>query len=58
MHNGELQHGYVHKYENRHWSIKYVNDVPTKRGSRELILGDEAVDLADLESTYRDKMSG
>ena len=33
---------------NGQWSIKYVNDVHTTRGSREQILGEEAVDLLTL----------
>jgi len=44
MHNGELQRGYVHKYVNGHWSIKYVDEVPAQGGSREQVLGEEEVD--------------
>ena len=48
MHNGELQRGYVHKYANGHWSIKYVDEVPEQGGSRERVLGEEEVDLQTL----------
>ena len=48
MQNGDLQRGYVHKYENKMWTIKYVNEVPAEAGSREQVLGEEAVDLQTL----------
>jgi hypothetical protein len=62
MHNGELQRGYVHKNANKMWTIKYVNEVPTQVGSRDQVLGEEAVDLQTLnqriETRCRDDFPG